>query len=507
MVKLRQACFVGIIVIAVLGGFFWLAPQPIAVRAAPGQEGVTQISSYWNWKIQRWDSLIIQESERRQLDPDLLASLVWMESRGISDAVGPVGAVGLMQIMPKESGFSWRPAQEELLDPEINLFWGTRTLATVIHQGQGDIFHALAAYNGGWDRVANRGPTRFATTVLLDYVQAVAVRYHLEAGTWVAFFAVDEGKGSLADSDASNLRGPIWIADAAQETVYFSSHGNDLPNGTQLIPDIPPAAIVAQCTDEAEVTSYAVGVWLYRLDSRTWVNGDDVAEPVPPVLSDPPDTSLAAVVTPPAIVSPVPTTHPAIGAGFVAGSSGALTMTTAGAFSDADAVPASSSTGDVNHDDPAIALYSQQVALGLRAVVSMAFPAGSRPLPTPTPEPTSSTSASSTVLAGDMITATPTPTTTVVVPCPGGELRVNAWPMDSVHKGTYWEAQVFAEGMGGDCDYTYAWNDESDIRGEHMRGPIVFTVSSTEFGGSIVGTVVVTSGDETARMGVYINPP
>jgi hypothetical protein len=445
---------------------------------------LTEISSYWNWKVQRWDALIMQEAGRRRLDPDLLASLVWMESRGIPDAVGPVGAVGLMQIMPKEAGFTWRPTQEALLDPETNLFWGTRTLATVIHQGQGDVFHALAAYNGGWDRVGNRGPTRFATTVLRDYVQAVAARYDLEPDTWAAFFAVDT-------SSSDKLRGPIWVADTVHEDIYFYSHDNEMPNGTALIPDIPPAAVVARCGGEGPEGAYSVGVWIYRMDTHTWINGDATA-----VL----DAAAMALSDPvPATPGPIPTAHPTVGGGFVAASSTPIVMSTATAFSDADAIPADS---ERVQPGPAASVRSQQEALGLRAVVSMAFPAGSPR--TPTPEP--SGAASSTIAEGDSVAVTPTPTATVA-PCPGGELQVNAWPMESVHRGSYWEVQVFAEGIGGNCSYTYAWNDESDVRGEQMRGPIVFSVSSTEFGGAIVGTVVVTSGDETARMGVYIDPP
>ncbi len=154
-------------------------------------------------KVLRWESLIVQEATRRKLDPDFVASLrLDGGSRGDANAVGPVGSVGLMQVMPKEAGFTWRPTREELLNPCTNLFWGTRTLATVIQQGDGDVFSALAAYNGGWEKVSSRVPRAFAATILHDYARAVAVRHGAE-GPGQRFVAIQDN-GSWA----------IWVTNA-----------------------------------------------------------------------------------------------------------------------------------------------------------------------------------------------------------------------------------------------------------------------------------------------------
>jgi hypothetical protein len=66
---------------------------------------------------------------------------------------------------------------------------------------------------------------------------------------------------------------------------------------------------------------------------------------------------------------------------------------------------------------------------------------------------------------------------------------------------------IFAEGHGGDCTYTYAWNVESDVRAEGIRGPALFEVTTDRPANAIVGTVVVTSGDETVRVPLYIRAP
>lgn len=220
----------------------------------------SSLSTFWSDKVRRWEPIIIQEARRRELDPDFLASLVWMESRGDPTAVGPVGAVGLMQVMSREAGFEWRPTKAELMDPAVNLFWGTRTLSTVVEQGQGDIFNSLAAYNGGWDQIMYRGPTIFATTILRDYASAVVSREGV-SGHWLGMFAVRN----------HSIHGPIWVVDSTREDVYLSRNENMLPDGTLLIPDIPPTAVVASCNDNETERSFEVGFWLYYPKTDEWV--------------------------------------------------------------------------------------------------------------------------------------------------------------------------------------------------------------------------------------------
>lgn len=222
---------------------------------------VSELSTYWSPKVRQWGPMILDEAEHRNLDPDFLASLVWMESRGDSQAIGPVGSVGLMQIMPSETGFSWRPSRAELLNPATNLFWGTRTLATVIHQGHGDVFNALAAYNGGWEQIMYRAPKFFATTILRDYVNAVALRHGLRGqGEWRAMFAVM----------TPEIVGPIWVADSTREDVFLFGDVNWVPEGYPLIPeDVPPTAVVAQCTNDAG-EPYSVGLWFFMVRQDNW---------------------------------------------------------------------------------------------------------------------------------------------------------------------------------------------------------------------------------------------
>lgn len=210
---------------------------------------VDGLSSYWPEEVQRWEPLILQEAERRGLDPDLIAAVIWKESRGRQYAQGPAGAVGLMMVMPKEAGFTWRPSISELQDPYTNLYWGSRALATVIRQSRGDLYSALAAYNGGWDQIHYRGPRRFATDIIDTYARAVAVRNGLSPdGHWVATVAALTGTS------------PMTVVGPQRSLVRYSR-----PPVMADIPDCTtqgsPTAIAHVPQDGRDLTS-RVAIWV-----------------------------------------------------------------------------------------------------------------------------------------------------------------------------------------------------------------------------------------------------
>jgi hypothetical protein len=146
------------------------------------------LSPYFVPAVTRWEPIILQEAHRRDLDPDLVAAVVWKESLGVADSRGPAGAVGLMMVMP----FDWRPSPEQLENPWTNLFWGSRALAQTIHAGRGDLYYSLAAYNGSWDGIRLGSTRRYAASVMGHYIRAVAARQGLPIEEeWVAIFTAD----------------------------------------------------------------------------------------------------------------------------------------------------------------------------------------------------------------------------------------------------------------------------------------------------------------------------
>ena len=105
--------------------------------------------------------------------------------------------------------------------------------------------------------------------------------------------------------------------------------------------------------------------------------------------------------------------------------------------------------------------------------------------------------------------AVPLPAPTQVpqpTPCPGGPLRLDAWPVGTAcPSGGGWTATVFVQGHGGDCRYTYAW--EGKPQGSPTSSSMTFEVRSASRGIAIVGVSSVASAGQTARMGLYIQPP
>jgi len=157
---------------ALLLGLALVSPAAQSVAA----DTTSSLSPYWGQTIARWEDLIAHYAGQRGLDPDLVAAIIFEESHGLTNRISVVGAVGLMQIMPKETGFYWRPTAAELLDPGVNVYWGTRTVAQVVQQAEGNLSRALAAYNGGWEQEHLRATQFFAGKVLDHYARAIAAR-------------------------------------------------------------------------------------------------------------------------------------------------------------------------------------------------------------------------------------------------------------------------------------------------------------------------------------------
>jgi soluble lytic murein transglycosylase-like protein len=123
----------------------------------------------------QWVDEIARAAERTDLDPRLLAALVWTESSFNASAVSPAGAVGLTQLMPTTAaGLHVDP-----WDPEQNLLGGARFLAG-LQRRFGSVEVALAAYNAGPGRVSDVGGVPPETW---DYVHRVLDYYETLGGT------------------------------------------------------------------------------------------------------------------------------------------------------------------------------------------------------------------------------------------------------------------------------------------------------------------------------------
>jgi soluble lytic murein transglycosylase-like protein len=102
----------------------------------------------------RFDRLISEAATRYDVDVDLIRAVIKAESNFNPRARSPVGAEGLMQLMPglqKDFGIT------DPFDPRQNVMGGVRYLAKLLDMHRGDVALALASYNAGPGNVARYG--------------------------------------------------------------------------------------------------------------------------------------------------------------------------------------------------------------------------------------------------------------------------------------------------------------------------------------------------------------
>ena len=129
------------------------APPPQApAEIAPEYAGIAAVSPTLAIPP-LYTAKIAELSARFDLSPALLEAVVWQESRWRANAVSPVGARGLAQLMPGTA----REMGVDPNDPLANLEGGARYLRQQLDRFDGDVEKALAAYNAGPGRVIAAG--------------------------------------------------------------------------------------------------------------------------------------------------------------------------------------------------------------------------------------------------------------------------------------------------------------------------------------------------------------
>jgi len=115
-----------------------------------------QLSAKYPQSIQKWREEIEYSTDQYEIDPNLIAAIMLQESGGQPTVVSISGAVGLMQIMPRDGiaseficgnhpCFKNRPSMSELFKPDFNIDFGTQLLASLM-KTYGSTRKALKAY-------------------------------------------------------------------------------------------------------------------------------------------------------------------------------------------------------------------------------------------------------------------------------------------------------------------------------------------------------------------------
>ncbi|HUM05386.1 MAG TPA: lytic transglycosylase domain-containing protein [Terriglobales bacterium] len=154
-----------------------------AIRAA--RSAATEVNSYLdgvsglnlrNTRVfteQEIDAAIVQAASRHNVDPNLVRSVVKVESNYNPNAVSRKGAMGLMQLMP---GTARSLNVTNPFDPEQNVDAGVRHLKQLLENYRGNVPLTLAAYNAGAGAVArSAGIPRYAET--RNYVKRITNLY------------------------------------------------------------------------------------------------------------------------------------------------------------------------------------------------------------------------------------------------------------------------------------------------------------------------------------------
>jgi soluble lytic murein transglycosylase len=115
----------------------------------------------WYYRLRyplSYEEIVRGHARNYDLEPTLLAAVIYQESKFDADAKSDAGAVGLMQLQPETAkGIALRTGGsrfrvEDLTDPEINVRYGSWYLRHLLDK-YGTEEQALAAYNGGQGNV------------------------------------------------------------------------------------------------------------------------------------------------------------------------------------------------------------------------------------------------------------------------------------------------------------------------------------------------------------------
>jgi len=130
----------------------------------------------------RLSALLVRLGEHYRYDPSLIVAVIMTESSFDPRSRSHMGALGLMQILPKtgeslavETQRRWS-GDHTLFDPYLNISLGVRYLAK-LQKRFGTLEIALTAYNYGpsrveaWIRRGDDLPTDYAQRVLARYRQ------------------------------------------------------------------------------------------------------------------------------------------------------------------------------------------------------------------------------------------------------------------------------------------------------------------------------------------------
>jgi membrane-bound lytic murein transglycosylase MltF len=177
-------------------------------------------------KLSPFDDMVQRHSARHRTDWRLISSIIYAESRFQHDAVSPMGARGLMQVMPiaaKQQGESLSDKPEENIRTGIRHFlWGKEKL--IGNTEDDEISLALAAYNAGLGHVRD--------------AQILAKKMGKSTRSWKnirAMLLLLEQPQYYKDAKYGYVKGTETVAYVAKVKKQYKNYRDLFPKKSQIV--------------------------------------------------------------------------------------------------------------------------------------------------------------------------------------------------------------------------------------------------------------------------------
>lgn len=221
----------------------------------------SNIHSYRNWgnseasvlpsysrNKNAFDHIIQQAAQQHGVSEGLIKAVMHTESGFNVNARSPVGAQGLMQLMPATAR---RFNVSNAYDPQENIMAGAKYLAWLLKRFNGNTTLALAGYNAGEGNVAKYGGVPpFRETQ--DYVRRVTSRY---SNLYASGISASANNNAITANNTSNTQ--------SQNAQVIAQSDNYTAGNHQIAANKRPQRQIIMAADgrftDAPAGSYATG--------------------------------------------------------------------------------------------------------------------------------------------------------------------------------------------------------------------------------------------------------
>lgn len=182
-------------------------------------------------QVSRWWPIVQNSCAIYKCNPVLITAMLWQESAGNSKAVGRDGDTGLMQIVTR---YHKRTKNEDLLNPQINIYEGSRIYMDFASKFPKNVSFGVAAYNTGYGiikkdmRLTSNG-VEYVTLVMnhLRYIEKHAERESMYSSSPIVGELKRDSKElilQLRSSMNANVTGSTIKKPKPRQKVFMPLH-------------------------------------------------------------------------------------------------------------------------------------------------------------------------------------------------------------------------------------------------------------------------------------------